>query len=187
MKLYDKIALGAAAMLVAAGGAIMLGDSTTAQWSDSATRNIDVMVAGDLAAFTIGGTSWINITTPTDEEGVAPSETVVASQAVDVAVEGNNLKAIASLATLDGSDNPYTMPEGYAYAWRILNRDGQDVTGWLSPSATYSYMLEDSQLSSSELDGSTDMTIEVTITYPEDIEFGGQLPVKFGVNLEQVL
>lgn len=160
------IAVGFSVLVVG----VVFTPTTLAAWAPNANLPGAIIVSGDI---NLQGpaTTWVNLTDPNAApDAVLPGDTIQGTQSLDVALDGDNMKANVGLYLLDTNSNVTTVPTGYTITYEIEDGSNNTIVSTSNINTIASTLeLNNSLVSDNDFDGVNDLNIKVNITYPSDV------------------
>lgn len=165
----------------AALAAVVLGGTTTALWSDSSTLSGATITAGNLEVAPLGNIAWTDQSTDGLTPGVhaidpavdriVPGDTWQGSQDVDVALEGDNMKAQLKLTSAStGADVTGLLADtdGVKLTYTVTDEAGKAVvTDAVVGGPVQAIDLTPANVTA-DLDGTKDYNVTVTAVFDGD-------------------
>lgn len=156
----------------ACAAVVMLGASTSANWSDADVLDSATITSGTLDVAGVGEPVWSNESTPgADPTAVLPGESLLGLQAGDLALEGDNLATTirTSYVAPGGSTEATTPPDGYTVTYRVLDGKQEPLTEYVPINTTAPNVTFTPAQAAATLDGDPDFYIEVRVEAPESV------------------
>lgn len=180
-----KITQGVGLLLCSVGlGTVLFSSTTLAQWKDNTSISQTVITTGDVNGSTVGSSQWINTSNPTAGQVVSPGETIQGKQGLDLALDGDNVLVRPTVQLTDGAGNVVSPSSDFSISYRVLNASGAAITNATPINAQSAVFIKKSDLVSSVLDGTLDVTAEVSITLSANATTNP--PTTFQIRLDQV-
>lgn len=168
-KMNKKKAAGTLAAVAA--GALLLGGTTSALWSDSETLAGGNITAGNLDVASLGTSTWQDVSADPavdidlDTFRIVPGDTLQGTQAVDVALEGDNMVANFDVSLPAASGDLLSDTNGVTLNYVVTDDAGAEVGG--AAVGTPSQVTLVPEDVSAELDGTADYTVTLTAAFDE--------------------
>lgn len=206
----------AGSVVAVAAGALFLSSQTTALWNDAVEVQGGTITAGNLDVAVMGDTTWQDISTVTAKPiadinafRIVPGDVVQSSRDLDVALEGDNMKAKfdvgfgagstgALLAGTDvdvdpteaGTTQEAMSKKGVTLTYTVM-KGNIVVAENVTPGTATDVVITPADVSGKVLDGTADYNVKVTATFDSTADERTRVMTnavldKMTVNLTQV-
>jgi alternate signal-mediated exported protein len=169
----------------AAGAALLLSGGTYALWNDSAETPGGTITAGNLDVAAVGTPTWQDVSADREDAPhvidlttfkIVPGDTITGTYGFDLGLQGDNMLAELALtgdalsgALADGLEATYTLKQGTTVIGTATGTLGSGIVTQLA-SADNSGDTTGALAVPAAVDGTADVTLEVSVTFDEDTD-----------------